>query len=293
MPYCVRCGVELQNHIKACPLCQTEVILPGEQETHEGVAAFPDRMPRGRRSTLNLAPSRAFLLLATFILLVPLLVTFFIDITVNQKITWSFYPMASLALLWILIAYPALLKRPTLLQVLTTDLFAIMVFLVSMDLYLGPFPEWSQFPVLSLLLVWFFMAAPLIFTWKYPVLILVMWFTGGACFLYALDQATGEAQWFLTLAFPILCVVTLIGSLGMILFKRLAAKPLLTAGFFLGMITLALSAIDGIVNLYAAQRFMLTWSPILSAVFIPSAAFLFLVHKNPEFKAYLSKKFHV
>lgn len=292
MPYCVRCGVELQKNMKACPLCHTEVILPGEQEVHEGVGVFPDHVPPKRRPALNLAPSRSFLLLATFILVVPLLVTLIIDVTVSGHITWSFYPITSLALLWILIAYPALLKRPTLLPIVTVDLFAMMIFLVSMDLYSGPFPEWSQYPVLALLLVWVYIVAPLIFTWKRLGLILGMWFMGTACYLYAMDLATGQTPWFLTLALPILCVVTLAG-VACVSLRKLAPKPLLAVSLFLIVLTVGLMVIDGIVNLYCQQRLTLTWSPILSAVFLPTAVFLFLVHRNPDLKAYLAKEFHV
>lgn len=292
MPYCVRCGVELQKNMKACPLCHTEVVLPGDMDPPEGIRAFPDRMPPKRRPAVNLVPSRSFLFLVTFILVVPLLVTLIIDLTVNHGVTWSFYPMASLALLWILIAYPALLRKPSFLQILSMDIGAVMLFLVSMDLYSGPFPQWSLYPVFSLALVWVYAAAPLMFTWKRLGWILGFWFLGTAGFLYAMDWITGGTPWFFALGLPILCTVALVGIIGVLL-KKLAHKPLLAAGLFLAAFSLGLVVIDGVVRLYSTGQLSLTWSPILLAIFFPTAGFLFLVHKNPELKAYLTRKFHV
>lgn len=293
MPYCVRCGVELQKDCKTCPLCQTEVVLPGEQDFGEGASVFPDHMPRRMRQNLNLAPSRAVLFLVTFILVVPILVTFIIDFTANHAVTWSFYPMTSLALLWILIAYPALLRGHTVFQVLTVDIFALMFFLLSMDLYLGPFPEWSQYPLLSLSLLWFYLSAPLIFTWNHAAIVLGIWFLATSGFLYAIDKLTGGTDWFLTLGLPVLGLVALVSGLGLLLFRLIGKKPLLIAGIASLALALSLSVMDGLVNLYVSQYFSLTWSPVLSAVLVPTGFFLFLTHGNSDLRAFLAKKFHV
>jgi hypothetical protein len=141
MAYCVRCGVELQKGLETCPLCNTEVVLPDDNGIEEGMRPFSERIPRDVRPRVNLAPSRAFVILVTFIILVPLLITLIIDFSTNRTITWSFYPVTSLVLLWILIAYPSLLKGHTTFQVITMDILSIAVFLMSLDLYSGSFPE--------------------------------------------------------------------------------------------------------------------------------------------------------
>ncbi len=293
MPYCVRCGVELQKDYKACPLCQTEVILPSDEEPGQGIISFPDHMPRRSRPTLNLVPSHAFMVLMTFLIVVPILVTFFIDFTNNRGVTWSFYPMASLALLWVLIVYPAKLRGHTLLQVITIDFFAIILFLISMDLYSGPFPEWAQYPVLSLTLIWIYLASLMIFTWHNPLPIIGLWFSGTCGFLIVMDKMTGGADWFLPLALPILLMAALIGVLGIVLAKIARKKPLLSAGLSLFAVAIFITGIDGVVNHYLGQYFDLTWSPILLAVLIPTAIFLIVVDGNPDLKAYLNKKFHL
>ena len=109
--------------------------MPDDNGIEEGMRPFSERIPRDVRPRVNLAPSRAFVILVTFIILVPLLITLIIDFSTNRTITWSFYPVTSLVLLWILIAYPSLLKGHTTFQVITMDILSIAVFLMSLDLY--------------------------------------------------------------------------------------------------------------------------------------------------------------
>jgi len=293
MAYCVRCGVELQKGLKYCPLCNTEVILSDEECIDEGMRPFSDRIPRNVRPRVNLAPSRAFVFLATFIILVPLLVTLIIDFTANRTITWSFYPITSLALLWILIAYPSLLKGHTPFQVITMDILSIAVFLLSLDLYSGSFPQWSQYPALALLLLWVYIAAPFLFTWKRIYLVVIVWFSGTAAFLYALDKLTGGKDWFYPLGLPVLLLTGFAVMIILLSAKTSKDKPLLTTGTAAFAISVLIIGIDIVCNLYVKGSFTVTWSPIPAAVFIPGAIFMFIVEYRPELKAYLIKKFHL
>jgi len=293
MAYCVRCGVELQKGLKYCPLCNTEVILPDEEGIDEGMRPFSDRIPRNVRPRVNLAPSRAFVFLATFIILIPLLITLIIDFTANRTITWSFYPITSLVLLWILIAYPSLLKGHTPFQVITMDILSIAVFLLSLDLYSGSFPQWSQYPALALLLLWIYIAAPFIFTWKRICLVIISWFSGTAAFLYALDKFTGGREWFFPLGLPILFLSGFAVMIVLLQAKASKNKPLLTGGTATFAFSVLILGIDIVCNLYVKGSFAVTWSPILAAVFIPASIFMFITEYRPELKAYLIKKFHL
>jgi len=292
MAYCVRCGVELEKGLKECPLCKTEVILPDEQDSSERVMLFSDRMPRRERPRMEIAPSRSFLFLVTFIILLPILVTLIVDFTVNRKITWSFYPITSLVLLWILIAYPAMLKGCTFFQIITMDLFSISVFLMSLDLYSGTFPEWSHYPALSLLLVWVWLAGPMLFSWKRIYLVLSIWFIGTAGFLLAIDLLTGGRDWFFQLACPMIAALFLAGIIGVLMRGLFRAKPLLASGTAMLIAAAVFTVIDATVNLYVSGL-KLIWSPISAAVLVPTSVFLFIVNGNDELKAYLIRKFHL
>ncbi|HHU90291.1 MAG TPA: hypothetical protein GXZ22_04450 [Clostridiaceae bacterium] len=294
MAYCVRCGVELQKGLETCPLCNTEVVLPDDNGIEEGMRPFSERIPRDVRPRVNLAPSRAFVILVTFIILVPLLITLIIDFSTNRTITWSFYPVTSLVLLWILIAYPSLLKGHTTFQVITMDILSIAVFLMSLDLYSGSFPEWSQYPALALLLIWVYIAIPILLTWKKIYLIAIIWCSGTAVFLFALDKLTGGRDWFLTLGLPVLVLVSLAAITIVVMAKKAKNKPLLITGVSLLTVSVLTIGIDALTNLFVHGKLLIAaWSPILAAVFIPAAVLLFIVNASPELKAYFIKKFHI
>lgn len=293
MAYCVRCGVELQKGLKACPLCNTEVLLPDDKDMGEGMVPFSERIPHQIRPRVNLAPSRAFIFLASFIIMVPLLVTLLIDFTANRTITWSFYPVTSLALLWVLIAYPSLLKGHTAFQVITMDILSIAVFLLSLDYYSGSFPEWSQYPALALLLIWIYTAVPFLLTWKRIYLIITIWIFGTAGFLYAIDILTGERDWFLPIGLPILGLVGFAAIIILMSAKSAKRSYLLTIGTAMFALAVLIIGVDAVINIYIKEKFIVTWSPIPAAVLIPTAIFLIIVNYSTDLKAYLIKKFHI
>lgn len=96
MPYCSRCGVEVQAEAVKCPLCNSAI-----QKFHEDPAPgrnFPEdeliihRAPRmNRKERIQLAS-----VISAFGMLVPLLITVTVDLMINRAITWSLYPVVSL-----------------------------------------------------------------------------------------------------------------------------------------------------------------------------------------------------
>ena len=136
MAYCVKCGVELDKQLTSCPLCTTPVYLPEEldEDTH---STYPERKQRKRTKQVNLVPSKTFVYLMTFIIVIPLIVCLMIDVRRNHTISWSFYPVSSLILFWILIAYPALIKRYSLLKVLTIDIYSVVFSNIFKSLFRG------------------------------------------------------------------------------------------------------------------------------------------------------------
>ena len=102
--------VELERNASSCPLCSTPVYLP-ENMDETSQRSYPERMQKTRPRQVNLVPSKTFVYLMTFILIIPTTVCLMVDIRSNGIFSWSFYPAASLILIWILMAYPALMKR--------------------------------------------------------------------------------------------------------------------------------------------------------------------------------------
>lgn len=286
--YCVKCGVELERDLTSCPLCSTPVYLP-EDLIDKTQKRYPERVQKSQPKHVNLVPSKAFVYLMTFILIIPIIVCLMIDIRGNSTITWSFYPAASLLLIWILMAYPALMKHYSFMKVVTIDIYAIIMFLVSLDVYSGGFLSWSVYPVASLLLVWVYFLLSFLFSQRNPVFIVIIGYISTALFLYLIEQAT-ETQWFVELAVPILTLLSVLAAIVLILSRYIRGTG------FLGLIFSALSLFcigaEIIVNRFAFHEISLFWSLIVAGVFFPVSIFLFFVQNNEEFRIYLQKKFH-
>jgi hypothetical protein len=118
MPYCPRCGVEVEDRLEKCPLCDTAI--PGEvrdpQKT-EGIYPADSVKARKMHRSLTVRQKRSlFFSLAVMACLLPLLLTPLLDYTRNGLISWSYYVMISLPALFGITLVGALsFRRPGLL----------------------------------------------------------------------------------------------------------------------------------------------------------------------------------
>jgi hypothetical protein len=111
MPYCSRCGVEVESFKTHCPLCQTE-IQKLEDLVIEEKKKYPDEQvtqPK-RVRTKKQKRSLAWELFSVAIL-VPLLITLFTDLIVNKEVSWSLYPVSTLLLVWIIVSVPIMFPK--------------------------------------------------------------------------------------------------------------------------------------------------------------------------------------
>ncbi|NLY19633.1 MAG: hypothetical protein GX045_12070 [Clostridiaceae bacterium] len=291
MAYCVKCGVELERNLTSCPLCSTPVYLP-EDSDESYQRSYPERVQKNQARHINLVPSKTFVYLMTFILVIPALVCFMVDIRGNGVVSWSFYPVASLLLFWVLMAYPALMKRYSFMKVLTIDIYSVVLFLVSLDLYSGGFLSWSVYPVSSLLLVWVYFLLFFIFGREKPGYIAIIGYISTALYLYLLEQAT-KSVWFFELALPILTLLLLEVIIVLILSGYKFFKGAGLSGLIIIKLSLFCFGCELIINNYVYGSSSLFWSLIVAVVLIPLSIFLFLVQSNEEFRVYLQKKFHL
>jgi len=116
--FCSRCGVEVEPHKTNCPLCGTPIQNAEDAQPSDYVKKFPDE-PAIKTERVGRTPKQKRILIWEVIsvsLLLPLLITLFIDLIVNRTVTWSLYPISSLILAWFVISTPLLF--PTILPVL-------------------------------------------------------------------------------------------------------------------------------------------------------------------------------
>ena len=100
MPYCSQCGVEVDDNVEKCPLCQTPIqkILP------EGgpVGPYPEK-PAGSPPVPPLTIKEKMAIartITTMGILIPLLFVTAVDYFINRRVTWSLYVTASLTAAW-------------------------------------------------------------------------------------------------------------------------------------------------------------------------------------------------
>ena len=105
--YCIKCGVELADSEKVCPLCGTRVFhpdLPGGQ----GEPPYPsDHSPRAEEV------SRAgILFVLTTLMLLPAVISVLCDWRINGGIVWSGFVVGGLLLLYTTVVLPLWFRRP-------------------------------------------------------------------------------------------------------------------------------------------------------------------------------------
>ncbi len=103
--FCIKCGVELSEGQKKCPLCDTVVYHPD--------ITFPDvpgQYPVYKKDGEKLKPI-GFLFIMTIVFAIVCMLILFIDLQGNHGITWSGYVANGIILLYIWIALPFWLKR--------------------------------------------------------------------------------------------------------------------------------------------------------------------------------------
>ncbi len=127
MPYCSDCGVELAPDARHCPLCGKPIDVPHEQASHEHYIDPEDRerlTDKERRiivwETLSVSALIAALTVAA------------INFLVAHALTWSLYPLFSLAFIWVVFTSPLLLAGRPFWAVLLPAI-ALPAFLIGLD----------------------------------------------------------------------------------------------------------------------------------------------------------------
>ena len=104
--YCVKCGVELADTEKQCPLCGTVVFHPELIQPAAEPLYPPNQFPEEQGRTLIV-----HILLAAIFLL-PVLITLQCDLLINHCISWSGYVVGALIVAYTIFVLPGWFVRP-------------------------------------------------------------------------------------------------------------------------------------------------------------------------------------
>ena len=145
--YCVKCGVKLQEGVKACPLCGTPVWCPEAGEGAAPAAAYSDRYPVvSRQKRLTLLASLTVLLLAAVI------ACLVIALNTTGAMGWSFYVIVGTVAFYCICLLPFWFPHPHPMIFVPVAFLAACLLLFSICLYTGGRWFWSfAFPLTALL----------------------------------------------------------------------------------------------------------------------------------------------
>lgn len=131
--YCVKCGVELADSERKCPLCSTPVYFPGLEPSPD--RPYPEFV--GKVEKFN---PRGIYFIASFFILISLVISVICDLTLNGSITWAGVVIASACLFYIAVILPGWFPRYITEVFVPTDFAAAALFLFYLNLYLDG--EW-------------------------------------------------------------------------------------------------------------------------------------------------------
>lgn len=105
MSYCVNCGVELENGVKSCPLCDVAVINPAEKDKIPTAPAYPQRLE------IPKALNRRFIaFILSMVLIIPNIVVALVKFLFVESLPTPFIYCGS-ALCWVLFVLPLLFRK--------------------------------------------------------------------------------------------------------------------------------------------------------------------------------------
>lgn len=124
--YCIKCGVELSDGQKKCPLCGTEVYHPDfiteGGETYPKTDTPPEKLDK-----------KGLVLITTLLFQLPIVLSFVCDIAINLSVTWSDYVMGAIALLYLIVVAPMWFNRLNPALLISWDFIGTLLYLLYID----------------------------------------------------------------------------------------------------------------------------------------------------------------
>ena len=155
MPYCVNCGVKLNDDAKACPLCGTPVIHPGKAEKPAGKPFFATRQEK-----IQPVSKKELALLLSVMFASVCICCGLLNLALRPDLWWSLYAVGAGIMLWIFFVPPLLWRRMPVLLKTFVNLCAVALYVLLIALASGG-------------LDWYFrLALPILFTATLLVLLL-------------------------------------------------------------------------------------------------------------------------
>ena len=129
--YCIKCGVRLADTEKQCPLCNTVVYHPEFAQSPDRPLYPADKLPKSNTGSkpLNVAVMILFL--------IPLLVCFFADLSLDGALDWFGYVAGALVVAYTAFALPLWFASPNPVIFVPCGFAAVALYLLYIQLATG------------------------------------------------------------------------------------------------------------------------------------------------------------
>ena len=129
--FCIKCGVELSDTEKSCPLCGTTVYHPDLVQKEVAPNYPPYRRPHSR---INRRGVLFLITVCCVMLAIQLLV---LEISVFGQLRWSLYAVGGLILAYIIMLLPTWFSRPNPVIFVPCDFAAAILYLLFINEFTG------------------------------------------------------------------------------------------------------------------------------------------------------------
>ena len=128
--YCVKCGVELADSEKKCPLCHTPIYFP-EYVPNEAERPYP-RFEKPE--TVN---PRGIYFILSFAFIIAAVISFVCDLNMGNGISWAGYVIGGIGLFYVLFILPGWFKKYNPAIFIPVDFAAIGIYLLYINYATG------------------------------------------------------------------------------------------------------------------------------------------------------------
>lgn len=179
--YCIKCGVELADSEKRCPLCDTEVYHPDIYIKHTP-SPYPDVHDRKKKMS-----KKGVVFSLSLMFVIPMIVLLLVDMKINGCVTWSGIANLAILLGYAVAVLPMWFKRPNPVVFVPLDFALAGGYLLYINEYVdGTWFLSFAFPVSCIFLV-IATAATVLFKYlrrgRLYIIGGLMFSLGGACML--------------------------------------------------------------------------------------------------------------
>lgn len=130
--YCVKCGAELADSEKLCPLCLTRVYHPDIERGEEDPL-----FPKTEETEMQTVSRAGALFITTSVFVLAVVLPLISNLSISGAVTWSGYVIGAVLLAYIVIVLPIWFRKPNPVIFVPCDFAACALYLLYIDLAAG------------------------------------------------------------------------------------------------------------------------------------------------------------